>query len=253
MATLWTSSYSCTRSVISTDMSTTVLLPASPFSSSANRPSKECSPPDMTGILYSITWFLPVSTVCLMASMIFAASLGGRTSSVNRPIRSPRLATKRLLSFAMTSMYRPCSSRTKDKFGIALTNALNLLSRSARSSLDFVSSSTRSANSRFARSSWTRRLRRIRCVSTRARTSSYSNGLRIKSTAPERNALVFPSILSSALIKMTGIPLVRASFLSLSQISKPSIPGILMSSRMISGGVVWAISIACVPWSAAWV
>ena len=80
----------------------------------------------------------------------------------------------------------------------------------------------------------------------RACSSVEENGFARKSLAPSSSALNLVSSSARAVSKMIGIEAVPSRFRNSLQTSRPSISGIIMSSRMMSGR-------NCVAFSSAWV
>ena len=70
----------------------------------------------------------------------------------------------------------------------------------------------------------------------RANTMSGLKGFVIKSAPPERNPLVSSITSLSAVMKITGIFCVNGFAFTALQTSKPSMPGMITSSNIRSGG-----------------
>jgi len=80
-----------------------------------------------------------------------------------------------------------------------------------------------------------------------ARSSASIIGFEIKSSAPASRPLMRSSNSVRTVIMMTGMKRVFSLFLSSRQIAKPSMSGIMASSRIRSGFMDWIFSRACRP------
>ena len=87
---------------------------------------------------------------------------------------------------------------------------------------------------------------------TRARSSWTCTGLLRKSSAPASKAYTLSSTADSAVSITTGMKRVERLALSRRQTSKPSIPGIITSSTMQSGGSAATAASALSPSAASW-
>ena len=81
----------------------------------------------------------------------------------------------------------------------------------------------------------------------RACSSVDENGFARKSFAPNSSALNLVSSSARAVSRMTGMSAVSSRLRNSRHTSRPSISGIIMSSRMMSGKNCVAFSSACTP------